>query len=118
MTPHSHTPLSTVQTICSLSQALLDLAEQESQALITHDFISFSILQDEKTEITKRYVSASHDFRAQLDAMKTIDSVHINRLESLQDALQTRTQDNNALLLQMEPKAADAPDTQATQGHV
>lgn len=101
-------PLTIVNKICSITQNLIDLAEQESQALIMQDPTRFMILQDEKEDLSIRYVKASQEFHSNLDALRSLNVAHIDRLTALQQDLKARTDDNNALIKQIQDNAPDA----------
>lgn len=103
--PTSLSPQNALNNLCKLSQSLLDLAEQESQALIQQDMLAFAILQDEKEALSLRYLDASEDFRNRINVFRRVDRAMLDRLEHLQSRLQTRTNDNNALINQIKQKA-------------
>lgn len=98
-------PQNALNNLCRLSQSLLDLAEQESQALIQQDMLAFAILQDEKEALSLRYLDASQDFRSRVHAFRRVDQAMLNRLETIQSDLNSRTNDNNVLINQIKEKA-------------
>ena len=98
-------PEQAMQLLCKLSQSLIDLAEQESQALIQKDMLAFAILQDEKERLSKNYLGASQEFRTRLNEFRRLDKSIISRLEKLQDNLGERTNDNNRLIAQIKEQA-------------
>lgn len=98
-------PEQAMQILCKLSQSLIDLAEQESQALIQKDMLAFAILQDEKERLSKNYLGASQEFRTRLNEFRRLDKSIINRLEGLQNNLGERTNDNNRLIAQIKAQA-------------
>ena len=103
--PKTLTPENALNNLCKISQSLLSLAEQESQALIQQDMLSFAIIQDEKEALSLRYLDASQDFRNRINVFRRINQGQLIRLESLQDELSVRTNDNNALIDQIKQKA-------------
>lgn len=98
-------PDNAVQHLCRLSQTLLDLAERESQALVQKDMLAFSVLQDEKEALSHTYLGASKEFRARLNEFRRVNQPALKRLESIQNTLGERTQDNNVLIEQMKNQA-------------
>lgn len=98
-------PEQAMQLLCKLSQSLIDLAEQESQALIQKDMLAFAILQDEKERLSKNYLGASQEFRTRLNEFRRLDKSIIGRLEKLQNNLGERTNDNNKLIAQIKAQA-------------
>lgn len=103
--PTTLTPENALNNLCKISQSLLDLAEQESQALIQQDMLSFAIIQDEKEALSLRYLDASQDFRNRINVFRRINRNQLTRLETIQDELSVRTNDNNALIDQIKQKA-------------
>lgn len=98
-------PDAALQQLCKLSQTLLDLAERESQALIHRDMLAFAILQDEKEALSHNYLGASKEFRRRLNEFRRVPKSALARLESLQNELGERTDDNNALINQIKDQA-------------
>lgn len=98
-------PQQALNTLCRLSQSLLDIAEQESQALIQNDLLAFAVLQDEKERLSLNYLDASQDFRNRINVFRRLDHKMLDRLESLQEKLSERTNDNNKLINQIRQNA-------------
>ena len=94
-------PNNAIHHLCRLSQNLLDLAERESQALVQRDMIAFSFLQDEKEDLSHRYLGVSQEFRDRLNEFRRVDAHTINKLDTIQNTLGERTNDNNKLIEQM-----------------
>lgn len=98
-------PEQALQVLCQISQRLVDIAEQESQALVQNDMLALAILQDEKENISQRYLAASTEFRARMREFRRVSPALIKRLEDLQKTLGLRTKDNNALIAQIKMRA-------------
>lgn len=94
-----------VQRLTKISQALLDLSERETQALVQNDMFTFSILQDEKELLASQYTKASEEFRSRLEEFRKIDRNLLNRLENIQKKLAEKTQGNNIIVTQMRQRA-------------
>ncbi len=84
-----------------LSEKLVSLSEQETQALIRNDMASFSILQDEKETFSLRYSRGSEEFRERLEEFRDADQTLLNRLETLQKQLADITKSNKEIVSQM-----------------
>lgn len=98
-------PEHALQTLCRISQSLVDVAERESQALVQQDMLSLAVLQQEKEAISQQYVSASTEFRNRAREFRRVSPALIKRLEELQKTLGLRTKDNNALIEQIRMRA-------------
>ena len=98
-------PQNALNNLCKLSQSLLDIAEQESQALVQNDLLAFAILQDEKEKLSLHYLDASQDFRNRINVFRRVDRSMLDRLEEIQDKLSERTNDNNKLINQIRQNA-------------
>ena len=98
-------PNQCIQRLTKISQALMDLAERESQALVINDMMSFSILQDEKDMLASQYMKASEEFRERVQEFRRVDRSLLDRLEKLQTKLGEKTHSNNALVSQMRKRA-------------
>lgn len=84
-----------INTLIRLTQNLSNLADREAQALAQNDMLSFAILQDEKTLVTEQYMSASEDFRSNINIFRGADQGLLDRLEKLQRDLGEKTKINN-----------------------
>lgn len=98
-------PNNALSYLCKISQSLLDLAERESQALIQNDIMALAILQDEKENLSQRYMESSQEFRARVNEFRSSDKGLIHRLEKLQKQLAERSDDNNVLIAQIRDRA-------------
>ena len=94
-----------IQRLTKISQALLDLSERETQALVQNDMFTFSILQDEKELLASQYTKASEEFRSRLEEFRKIDRNLLGRLENIQKKLAEKTQGNNIIVTQMRQRA-------------
>ncbi len=98
-------PQNALNYMCKISQSLLDLAERESQALVQNDVMSLAVLQDEKDDLSERYMAASEEFRSRINEFRKVDKSLIRRLEDLQKKLSERSNDNNVLVSQIRDRA-------------
>lgn len=98
-------PTQAAQRLIKVSQALLDLSERETSALVQNDLVTFAILQDEKEMLAGQYTKASEEFRGRIEDFRKVDRSILSRLESIQKALTQKTHSNSAIVLQMQQRA-------------
>lgn len=91
-------PAPAVQALTRLTQALMAIAEKETQALLRNDFLAFAVLQHEKEKAGLRYAEASGEFRARIEEFRGMDKVLLARLEKLQADLGDKFRGNQNLL--------------------
>lgn len=94
-----------LQKLIKISEKLVALAEQETQALVQNDMVAFAILQQEKELLSKSYVHASEQFRGRLAEFRDANRAQLQRLEDLQNQLGEKTQSNNAVVVQIQQRA-------------
>ena len=94
-------PVQAARTLIKISQSLLTLADRETQALIQSDFVTFSILQDEKELISMRYMKASKEFRDRLEDFRNLDRPLLDQMEDIQKQLTEKTLSNNIIVSKM-----------------
>lgn len=85
----------TLNKLIRLTQNLSHLADREAKALAQNDMLSFAILQDEKTLVAEQYISASEDFRLNINTYRGAERDLLDRLEKLQQELGEKTSHNN-----------------------
>ncbi len=78
-----------------LTNNLSNLADREAQALAQGDMVTFAILQDEKALVTEQYMSASEEFRSNVNTYRGAEKSLLDRLENLQKELGEKTKSNN-----------------------
>lgn len=98
-------PHNVLNQLCKISQSLLDIAEQESQALVQNDLLSFAVLQDEKESLSKNYLDQAELFHSNLNAFRRLDQALIARLEKTQAELSEKTKNNNNLINSIQQNA-------------
>ena len=105
-------PDQALQALIKITQALIDFAERETQALAKNDMMDFAIMQDEKAILTQRYVQMSQEFRNRLEDFRGCDSGLLDRLETLQKELGERSKGNNGSINNIQTRArAKTSDT-------
>ena len=98
-------PTQAAQRLVKISQALLDLSERETSALVQNDLVTFAILQDEKELLAGQYTKASEEFRSRIEDFRKVDRLILTRLESIQKSLTEKTHSNSAIVTQMQQRA-------------
>ena len=100
-----------ISALVKITQALLDLAEKETQALAQNDMLTFAILQDEKAAVTERYAKLSEGFRSRVNEFRDADKNQLNRLENLQKLLAEKTHANNKVVERLYERARTQTQT-------
>lgn len=96
-----------LKVLINFSEKLLALCEQETQALVQGDMVTFSIIQDEKDSVSRRYAKASEEFRARLEEFRSADRTLLDQLESLQKQLGDKAKSNNEIVSRMFERAKE-----------
>lgn len=99
------TPSGGVQTVIRITQNLVALGEREMQALLQNDVLSFSLLQEEKENMTNHYKQASEEFQERLEEFRSVESALLDKLEAAQRRLGEITKGNNRMVEQMKNRA-------------
>lgn len=98
-------PTQALQALIKITQALVDFADREHQALTKNDMLDFAIMQDEKAVLTERYVAMSREFRNRLEEFRGRDIGLLDRLENLQKELSEKSQQNNDVINNVQTRA-------------
>lgn len=112
-----------LKVLINFSERLLDLAERETQALVQNDLGTFSILQNEKDVMSRRYADASEEFRGRMNEFRAADPGLLDRLENLQKELGDKLHSNNDITMQLFTRAKEKTTNslftlqEASQGH-
>jgi len=107
----TQSPQQVMHQLCTQTQSLIDIAEQESQALVQNDLLAFAVLQDEKESLSTRYQNTAQTFQDRLNEFRNVNQISITRLEKLQEELRTASEENNVLLQRIEQGAKTAIKT-------
>ncbi len=107
----TQSPQQVMHKLCQQTRSLIDIAEQESQALVQNDLLAFAVLQDEKESLSTRYQKTAKNFHDRLNEFRNINQSSITRLEGLQEELREASEENNALLERIEKGAKSAIKT-------
>jgi len=94
-----------LKAMIKTTEALIDFSEREAQALAKSDMLNFSIMQDEKTVITDRYVQLAREFQSRLNEFRGADPGLLDRLEKLQVELGDNAKHNNGIIDRMQKKS-------------
>ena len=101
-----------LRELVRLNKRLIELADQETQSLVTSDHMRFAFTQRDKESLARQYMQASEEFRNRLDDFRNADKSILMQLEKLQTELKEKTQNNNVLIGQIKTRAA--ANTQST----
>ena len=104
-------PTQALNALIRITQALVDFADREQQALAKDDMLDFAILQDEKAILTERYVAMSREFRNRLEEFRGRDIGLLDRLENLQKELSEKSQQNNDAINNVKTRARQKTST-------
>lgn len=94
-----------LQAILSATSSVLDALNQEAGAIARNDGFAFSILQEEKEALIRRYTQASIEFRTRIEEFKNTDATVLHKLYALQEEIKNTAQANNAALSPIVEKA-------------
>ncbi|MBI1300140.1 MAG: hypothetical protein GC137_00640 [Alphaproteobacteria bacterium] len=94
-----------LRELVRLSKRLIEFTDQETQNLITQDYMGFAFSLQEKENLAHRYTKASEEFRARLDEFKTADNGLILQLNKLQNELKDKAENNNRMINQIQKQA-------------
>jgi hypothetical protein len=94
-----------LNTLIKATQALLAMADKETQALAQNDIVTFHILQDEKEFLGGRYAKLSVEFRERLEEFRGADRGLLDRLEKMQNLLGEKTDSNNKVVMDIRDRA-------------
>lgn len=101
-----------LRELVRLSKKLIEFADQETQALLTNDHITFAFTQKDKESLSGRYAKASEEFRSRLDEFRHADKGILMQLDGLQRTLKEKTANNNDMIEQIKKRAS--ANTQST----
>jgi hypothetical protein len=101
-----------LRELVRVSKKLIEFADQESQALLTNDHITFAFTQRDKESLSGRYAKASEEFRSRLDEFRHADKGILMQLDQLQRTLKEKTANNNEMISQIKKRAS--ANTQST----
>lgn len=104
-------PEAAMQDLIKMTRKLVNLAGREAQALATNDLMSFAIMQDEKQQLSEKYVEMSREFRDRIEDFRGIDKALLDRLEMLQNDLGQVFKDNNKAINRVKGYAQQATRT-------
>ncbi len=105
-------PNHALRELIRLTTALRDMAEQETQHLVTNDMLQFAFTQQDKEKIAVRYQEASQEFRRRIEEFRGADKGLIQKLEALQTELKEKSESNNLIVGRIRQKAT--ANTKAT----
>jgi hypothetical protein len=94
-----------LNTLIKATQALIAMADKETQALAQNDIVTFHILQDEKEFLGGRYEKLSVEFRGRLEEFRGADRGLLDRLEKMQNLLAEKTDSNNDVVMDIRDRA-------------
>lgn len=94
-----------LKAMIKTTEALIEFSDREAQALAKSDMLNFSIMQDEKTVLTERYVQLAQEFQARLNEFRGADPGLLDRLEKLQIELGDNAKHNNGIIDRMQKKS-------------
>ncbi len=101
-----------LRELVRLSKKLIEFADQETQALLVNDHITFAFTQKDKESLSGRYAKASEEFRSRLDEFRHADKGILMQLDGLQRTLKEKTANNNDMIAQIKKRAS--ANTQST----
>ncbi len=99
--PLPRDPAAALRELIRLTKALRDMAEQETQALVTNNMLPFAFLQLDKEKLAQRYQDAAEAFRLRLEEFRGSDPALLKQLEALQNELREKTEANNVMVDQI-----------------
>ncbi|MCB1591067.1 MAG: flagellar export chaperone FlgN [Alphaproteobacteria bacterium] len=91
-------PSAALRELIRLTKALRDMAEQETQALITNNMLPFAYLQMDKESLVAKYQDAAEEFRRRLEEFRGADPALLKQLETLQNELKEKSSANNEMV--------------------
>ena len=94
-----------LKAMIKTTESLIEFSDREAQALAKTDMLNFSIMQDEKTVITERYVQLAREFQTRLEEFRSADPGLLDRLEKLQVELGENAKHNNSIIDRMQKKS-------------
>lgn len=103
---------SALRELVRLSKKLIEFADQEGQALLTNDHVTFAFTQRDKESLSGRYAKASEEFRSRLDEFRHADKGILMQLDNLQRTLKEKTASNNEMIAHIKKRAS--ANTQST----
>lgn len=101
-----------LRELVRLSKKLVEFADQETQALVMNDHITFAFTQRDKERLAVQYAQASEEFRSRLDEFRHADKSVLMQLDRLQTQLKEKTANNNDMIEQIKKRAS--ANTQST----
>lgn len=90
-----------LKMLIKISEKIMNLSEQETQALIQDDLAAFALLQREKSNLSSQYAKASEEFRMRLAEFRAGDPGLLDRLENLQKDMGEKLRSNNEIVARM-----------------
>lgn len=96
--PLPRNPAAALRELIRLTKALRDMAEQETQALVTNKMLPFAFLQMDKEKLAQRYQDAAEDFRKRLEDFRGADPALLTQLEQIQNELREMSVANNVIV--------------------
>ena len=94
-----------LKALIKTTEALIEFSDREAQTLAKSDMLNFSIMQDEKTVLTERYVQLAKEFQIRLNEFRSADPGLLDRLEKLQIELGENAKHNNGIIDRMQKKS-------------
>ncbi|MCB1531637.1 MAG: hypothetical protein KDJ35_02095 [Alphaproteobacteria bacterium] len=90
-----------LKALIRLSEKIIGLSEQETQALIQNDLAVFALLQREKSVMAVNYAKASEEFRGRYEEFRAADPGLLDRLDNLQKDMGEKLRSNNEIVTRM-----------------
>ncbi|MBK6897082.1 MAG: hypothetical protein IPH06_10875 [Alphaproteobacteria bacterium] len=101
----SKEPAVALREMIRITKGLCDMADQETQALVTNNMLPFAFLQMEKEKLVERYQVVAEEFRRRLEDFRKADPALIKQLEKLQHDLREKSVSNNAMVEQIRKRS-------------
>ncbi len=101
----SKDPAVALREMIRITKSLCDMADQETQALVTNNMLPFAFLQMEKEKLVERYQVTAEEFRKRLEDFRKADPALIKQLEKLQHDLREKSVANNAMVEQIRKRS-------------
>ena len=101
-----------LRELVRISRKLVDFTDQETQSLVTNDYVRFAFTQQDKERLAERYSKASEEFRTRLEDFRSADKSILMQLDKIQNELKDKTENNNVLIDQI--KKRSLANTKAT----
>lgn len=101
----SKDPAVALREMIRITKSLCDMADQETQALVTNNMLPFAFLQMEKEKLVERYQVTAEEFRRRLEEFRNSDPALIKQLEKLQHDLREKSLSNNAMVEQIRKRS-------------